>query len=43
VAGNRVAGPAIIETPVTTIVLPPRQTATVDAYLNVAIELEASA
>jgi N-methylhydantoinase A len=43
VAGNRVTGPAIIETPVTTIVLPPRQTATVDAYLNVAIELEASA
>src|SRR5216684_1649544 len=30
--GNRVTGPAIVETPVTTIVLPPRQTATVDAY-----------
>jgi N-methylhydantoinase A len=43
VAGNRVAGPAIVETPVTTIVLPPRHAATVDAYLNVAIELEASA
>jgi N-methylhydantoinase A len=43
VAGNRVAGPAIVETPVTTIVLPPRHAATVDAYLNVAIEREASA
>ena len=36
------AGPAIVETPVTTIVLPPRHTATVDAYLNVSIEREVS-
>jgi N-methylhydantoinase A len=42
-AGNHLSGPAIVETPVTTIVLPPGQRATVDPYLNVLIELEASA
>lgn len=32
-------GPAIIETPVTTIVVQPKQTAAVDGYLNVVIEV----
>jgi N-methylhydantoinase A len=37
--GNSIPGPAIIETPVTTIVLQPGQRAGVDAYLNVTIEV----
>mgnify|MGYP001561361798 CR=1 FL=1 len=37
-AGNGLRGPAIIETPVTTIVLHPGQEARVDEYLNVVIE-----
>ena len=39
VTGNHVDGPAIIETPITTIVLQEAQNATVDDYLNVFIEL----
>jgi N-methylhydantoinase A len=37
--GNRVEGPAIIETPVTTIVLHPGQEAGVDEYMNAVIEV----
>ena len=33
-AGNVVNGPAIIEGPTTTIVVPPNQKATVDEFLN---------
>jgi len=36
-AGNVVSGPAIIETPFTTVVVPDRQTAEVDQYLNVVL------
>jgi N-methylhydantoinase A len=38
-AGHRVKGPAIIEEPLTTIVLHPRQLATLDRYGNYRIEL----
>jgi N-methylhydantoinase A len=38
-AGNRVDGPAIIEQPGTTIVVPPRAEAVVDAYGNNVINL----
>jgi N-methylhydantoinase A len=38
-AGHRVKGPAIIEEPFTTIVLHPRQVATLDRYGNYRIEL----
>ncbi len=37
--GNVVEGPAIVEAPSSTIVLPPGKTARVDSYLNVCIEL----
>jgi N-methylhydantoinase A len=43
VAGNAIQGPAIVETPVTTIVVQPSQAAEVDEYLNVLIDLEATA
>ncbi len=36
-AGNVVDGPAIIETPITTILVGPAQTASLDAYLNTTI------
>jgi len=36
---NRIAGPAAIESPATTVVLHPDQKATVDAYLNILIEM----
>jgi N-methylhydantoinase A len=36
-AGNVVEGPAIIETPFTTVVVPPSHRAEVDAYLNVVL------
>lgn len=36
-AGNVIKGPAIVETPVTTIVIHPEQRAEVDQYLNVVI------
>ncbi len=39
-AGNRVAGPAVIQVPDTTIVVHPGQTARVDPYGNVLIALE---
>jgi N-methylhydantoinase A/oxoprolinase/acetone carboxylase beta subunit len=39
VAGNVVPGPAIIQVPDTTIVVHPFQTARVDPYGNVLIEL----
>lgn len=35
--GNRIEGPAIIEAPTTTIVVPPDHEATVDAYGNIAM------
>lgn len=37
--GNRFTGPAVIHTPITTIVVQDRQTASVDAWRNVVIEL----
>jgi N-methylhydantoinase A len=43
VAGNELTGPAIIETPVTTIVVQPGQRASVDAYLNVLIAVNGTA
>ena len=36
---NRIAGPAVIESPATTMLLHPDQMATVDAYLNLLIEM----
>jgi N-methylhydantoinase A len=42
VAGNEITGPAIIETPVTTIVVQPGQRASVDEYLNVLIAVGAT-
>ena len=36
-SGNQVSGPAIILTPVTTIVIQPGQTADVDSYKNIII------
>ncbi len=38
--GNEIAGPAIVVTPVTTIVIQPNQKATLDAYKNVIIPFE---
>lgn len=38
--GNVVAGPAVIHTPITTIVLQDRQTGTVDGYRNVIIDFQ---
>ena len=43
VAGNRVAGPAIIQVPDTTIVVHPGQAARIDAYGNVLVDLMAPA
>ena len=42
-AGNRIAGPAIIEQYDTTVVIPPRCEATVDAYGNLVIACDAIA
>lgn len=39
VPGDRLEGPAVIHTPITTIVVQDRQTATVDAWRNVVIDL----
>jgi N-methylhydantoinase A len=39
-AGNELSGPAIIETPITTVVVPPGQQARVDAYLNTVLTTE---
>jgi N-methylhydantoinase A len=36
---NRIAGPAVIESPATTVLLHPDQKATVDSYLNLLIEM----
>jgi N-methylhydantoinase A/oxoprolinase/acetone carboxylase beta subunit len=36
---NRIAGPAVIESPATTVLLHPDQRATVDSYLNLLIEM----
>ncbi|MBI4334337.1 MAG: hydantoinase/oxoprolinase family protein [Chloroflexi bacterium] len=38
-SGNAVEGPAIIETPIATIVVPPPRTATVDQYNNIVMEM----
>jgi N-methylhydantoinase A len=38
VPGNRIAGPAVIHTPITTIVLQDKQTGLLDAYRNMVIE-----
>lgn len=38
---NHLMGPAIVETPVTTVVLPPGTSGTVDRYMNLALRLEA--
>ncbi|HWM17476.1 MAG TPA: hydantoinase/oxoprolinase family protein [Microbacterium sp.] len=40
-AGNTVSGPALIELPATSIAVPPESTATVDAYGNFIIRLQA--
>jgi N-methylhydantoinase A len=39
--GNIVAGPAVIHTPITTIVLQDRQRGTMDGYRNVLIDFDA--
>jgi N-methylhydantoinase A len=36
---NRIAGPAVIESPATTVILHPDQNATVDSYMNLLIEM----
>lgn len=41
--GNRVTGPAVIHTPITTIVLQKGQKGEMDAYRNIVIELEGGA
>jgi N-methylhydantoinase A len=38
--GNSVVGPAVIHTPVTTIVLQDAQTGRIDEYMNTVIEFE---
>ena len=38
--GSEISGPAVIETPITTIVVNPKDRARVDEYLNVRMELE---
>jgi N-methylhydantoinase A len=38
--GARIEGPAVIEEPTSTIVLYPGQSATVDAYLNIEVEVQ---
>ncbi|NNM01015.1 MAG: hypothetical protein HKO62_09715, partial [Gammaproteobacteria bacterium] len=40
VPGNRVSGPAVIHTPVTTIVVQGGQTAHIDTYRNTIIDFE---
>ncbi len=40
-AGNIIEGPGVVETPVTTIVIHPRQRAEIDPYLNVVIRTAA--
>lgn len=37
--GSFIEGPAIIETPITTIVIPPRETGEIDSYRNVEIKI----
>ena len=37
--GNRIAGPAVVESPATTLLLHPKQTATVDRYRNVRLQV----
>ncbi|MFC1815486.1 hydantoinase/oxoprolinase family protein [Thermodesulfobacteriota bacterium] len=37
--GNKFNGPAIIETPVTTVIIPPDRSAQVDSYLNISIKV----
>jgi N-methylhydantoinase A len=37
--GNQIAGPAVVEAPNTTILIHPGQRASIDEYLNIAIEL----
>jgi N-methylhydantoinase A len=37
-AGNKIRGPAIVDYPTTTVVIPPERTAEVDAYMNVLIK-----
>ena len=39
VPGNVIAGPAVIHTPITTIVVQAGQSGRVDAYRNISIEL----
>jgi N-methylhydantoinase A len=41
VPGNELSGPAIVELPVTTIVIHPGQTAKIDGFGNVVIALDA--
>ena len=38
--GNVVKGPAVIHTPITTIVLQARQTGSIDGYRNIVIDFE---
>ena len=40
--GMEISGPAIIETPITTIVINPNDSAAVDEFLNVRISIESS-
>ena len=37
---NEIAGPAIVETPITTVVMPPGTTGVVDRYLNLALRIQ---
>jgi len=37
--GNRIAGPAVVESPATTMLLHPQQVATVDRYRNLLVQL----
>ena len=37
--GNVIEGPAIVESPTTTVVIPPEKLARIDPYLNMVIEL----
>ncbi|WP_281270779.1 hypothetical protein [Neopusillimonas maritima] len=41
--GNRLSGPAVIHTPITTIVLQQGQKAMMDEYRNIVVELEGGA
>ncbi|MBM3677042.1 MAG: hydantoinase/oxoprolinase family protein [Actinobacteria bacterium] len=43
VPGNEVPGPAVVWTPITTLVVPPSRTARIDAFRNVVINLGTSA